>query len=113
MRKARSDATRQFYAAVGQKISEVRQGKEMTQEALAADIAVTRTSIVNIERGKQQVLLHTLVKIAKALNVAPAEFLPDVAPDEQSVLKVISTVIADPKGRSWMEKFAKPNTKSS
>jgi transcriptional regulator with XRE-family HTH domain len=107
MRKPRSDSIRHFYAAVGQKISQIRQGKEITQEALAAEISVTRTSIVNIERGKQQILLHTLIRIAKALNVDPHELLPEQVPTEQSVLEVINTLVPDPKGRSWMERVVK------
>jgi transcriptional regulator with XRE-family HTH domain len=48
----------------------------LTQEALASQVALTRTSITNIERGRQKLLLHTLVDIAHALSVEPAELLP-------------------------------------
>ena len=50
----------------------------MTQEALAAKARLTRTSIINIEKGRQQVLLHTLVDIANALNVSPIELIPEI-----------------------------------
>lgn len=50
----------------------------MTQEALAAKTRLTRTSIINIEKGRQQVLLHTLVDIASALRVSPVELIPEI-----------------------------------
>jgi len=111
MRKARSDATREFYVAVGRKISEVRQRRNMTQEALASDISLSRTSVVNIERGKQQLLLHTLVQIAQALKAKPHELLPDFVPGGQPILKAIS-LVADRKARAWIEKSVKSEMKN-
>jgi len=107
MRKARTDAARSFYTALGQRIAEARQRQRMTQEALASDISLTRTSVVNIERGKQQLLLHTLVQIARALKVSPTDLIPEVSLDGQPVSKVISTFVSDRKGREWIEKSIK------
>lgn len=50
----------------------------MTQEQLAKHAKLSRTSIVNIEKGGQQILLHTVVGIARALNVSVADLLPKV-----------------------------------
>lgn len=74
-----------FYEAVGRRIKEARQGK-ITQEALASTVALTRTSIVNIEQGRQQLLLHTLVDIARALQVQPADLIPPVSDPSQTDL---------------------------
>jgi DNA-binding XRE family transcriptional regulator len=76
VRRARFEENRDFYAAVGQRIAKARAGR-LTQEALAKKAALTRTSIVNIEKGRQQVLLHTLVDIAQALRLPVAELIPD------------------------------------
>ena len=111
MRKARSDATREFYVAVGKKISEVRQRRNTTQEALASDISLSRTSVVNIERGKQQLLLHTLVQIARALRSKPHEFLPDFVPGTLPFLKAIS-LVPDRKARAWIQKSVKSAMKN-
>jgi transcriptional regulator with XRE-family HTH domain len=75
MRKPRIESTRQFYLKVGRRIAEIRNGK-MTQEALAKELSLTRTSVINIEKGRQQILLHTLIDIARILQVSPIEFLP-------------------------------------
>jgi len=65
-----------FYKQVGEKIRAQR-GKDLSQEALASAIGLTRTSISNIEKGRQRLLLHTLADIAAALNVDAASLLPD------------------------------------
>ena len=76
MRRSRFDQNRHFYAAVGRLIAQARVGR-LTQEALARKAALTRTSIINIEKGRQQILLHTLVDIARALDVPLTDLLPD------------------------------------
>lgn len=76
MRRARFEGNRDFYAAVGRQIAKARRGR-LTQEALAKRTALTRTSIINIEKGRQQILLHTLVGIAQALRVPVIELIPE------------------------------------
>ena len=49
----------------------------MTQEALAKKAMLTRTSIINMEKGRQQILVHSLVDIAQALRVPLNELIPD------------------------------------
>jgi len=75
MKRSSADKTRVFYAAVGQRIATARAGK-ITQEALASRAALTRTSIINIEKGRQQVFLHTLIDIAQALSVPVTDLIP-------------------------------------
>ena len=65
-----------FYEQVGAMIRS-RRGKNLSQEALASAVGLTRTSISNIEKGRQRLLLHTLVDIADALKVDAAHLLPD------------------------------------
>ncbi len=67
-----------FYREVGQNVRRKREQLGLTQEALALQVALTRTSITNIEKGRQKLLLHTLVDIAHALSVDPALLLPAI-----------------------------------
>lgn len=76
----------EFYQEVGRKILRARKGR-MTQEDLGERVSLTRTSITNIEKGRQKILLHTLVDIAGALGIAPATLLPDTAIDQKEELK--------------------------
>lgn len=69
-----------FYSGLGRRIREVRQKNNLTQEALASLVSLTRTSVTNIEKGRQQVLVHTLVEIAAALKVSPESLLPKAIP---------------------------------
>jgi DNA-binding XRE family transcriptional regulator len=68
-----------FYQEVGRRIREARRRRRpaLTQEALANLVSLTRTSITNVEKGRQKFLLHTLVDIASALQVQPSSLLPD------------------------------------
>lgn len=77
MRHSSLQKNRDFYAAVGQQIAKTRVGR-LTQEALGKKAGLTRTSIINIEKGRQQILLHTLVDIARALQVPVSALIPDL-----------------------------------
>lgn len=53
---------------VGQKIREIREAKQLTQEDLGKLIGVQKAQISRIESGKNQTM-STLQKVFKALNV--------------------------------------------
>lgn len=57
-----------FYRKVGQIIRARRKQARLTQDELAASVGLTRTSIANIEAGRQQLLMHVLVAISNTLN---------------------------------------------
>ncbi|MBL8824601.1 MAG: helix-turn-helix transcriptional regulator [Planctomycetia bacterium] len=70
-----------FYEEVGRRIRDARKRRKpvLTQEGLAGLVSLTRTSITNVEKGRQKFLLHTLADIAAALHVDPASLLPQSA----------------------------------
>jgi transcriptional regulator with XRE-family HTH domain len=70
--------TEQIYEQIGRTIRVRRKKIDITQEELAQRINLTRTSITNIERGRQKFQIHTLFDIARALDVPPAALLPTV-----------------------------------
>ena len=77
---------RRFYAEVGKRIRTARQARSMTQEALATLVSLTRTSITNIEKGRQKFPLHTLAELAAALHVPPSALLPgNCDPDDAAL----------------------------
>ena len=73
-----------FYINVGINIRRAREHYGLTQEELANAVSLTRTSITNIEAGRQKILLHVLDKIATALKVDPCSLLPKQLLDTQS-----------------------------
>ena len=66
----------EVYRMVGERIREERKRQNITQEELASRVGLTRTSITNVEKGRQKLLLHTLVQIADRLGVSPERLLP-------------------------------------
>jgi transcriptional regulator with XRE-family HTH domain len=66
-----------FYAEVGRRVRHARATAGLTQDTLAARVALSRTSVTNIEVGRQKMMLHTLWDLAAALGVEPATLLPD------------------------------------
>ncbi|WBB94259.1 helix-turn-helix transcriptional regulator [Verrucosispora sp. WMMC514] len=61
--------------AFGQRVRILRAERGLTQQQLADAIGLTRTSVTNIEAGRQETLATTLVRLATALDVVPGALL--------------------------------------
>ena len=59
-----------FYRAFGDAMGTARKKTKRTQADLAQQIGLARPAVVNIEIGRQGVLLHAAVNIANALDVS-------------------------------------------
>ena len=57
------------YRVFGNRLRQLREAKHMRQEELATMSSLSRSSIANIENGKQRVLLHHLLHFANALDI--------------------------------------------
>lgn len=66
----------ELYSQIGNRIRKLRIEKKLSQTRLAEIIGLTRTSITNIEKGRQKLLIHTLWDLAEALGTDPREILP-------------------------------------
>ena len=66
------------YRALGARIQMIRQTIDMSQADLAKRIGYTRTSLVNIEAGRQRVPMHQVEEIAKALATTPRNLLKGI-----------------------------------
>jgi transcriptional regulator with XRE-family HTH domain len=95
MARARYSDNRDFYLALGQRIAKARATK-ITQEALAKKLSLTRTSIINIEKGRQQVLVHTLADVARVLGVS----IDDLMPAQNEISMMLRDTPS--KGREWI-----------
>ena len=67
-----------IYKEIGKKIREYRDSKAMTQERLAHELGLTRTSMVHIENGNQSLTIDRIYKIAELLNVSVEKLLPSI-----------------------------------
>ena len=59
---------------VGQRIKELRTKLGLSQEEFAFRCEMDRTYITSLERGKRNISLTNLEKIAKAFNMTLSEF---------------------------------------
>ncbi len=58
----------------------------LSQEALATAARLSRTSVVNIEAGRQGASLATVYRLADALSCEPADLLPTrLAPESPKI----------------------------
>lgn len=74
-------AVEPVYARFGHDIQRLRRQRKLSQTDLARLIdpsgdRLSRSSIANIENGKQRVALHLLLDFARALRVDPRDLIP-------------------------------------
>lgn len=67
-----------LYSMIGEQLKSHREQRDMTQAELAQLVGLERTSITNIERGKQKLPLHVLFGICDSLGVSASDVLPRV-----------------------------------
>lgn len=68
----------------GQKVQSVRNERKISQEKLAELSELDRTYISSVERGKRNISILNIIKIADALNVPASSLLANLGGcDEQ------------------------------
>lgn len=65
-----------LYRLIGTRLKECRGKSNLTQEQLASRVGFERTSITNIEKGRQRLSLHALYEICFVLQVEVGAILP-------------------------------------
>jgi len=87
-----------FYAAVGNKVRSARHEARLSQSMLARRIGFTRSSVANLEAGRQHITLHLFVLIAQALDAEPVKLLPKEPFADNYSLDEIGEHLADTPG---------------
>ena len=83
----------ELYKETGKRIRSARTALGLTQDELSKKVDLTRTSVTNIEQGRQVIQIHLLYKFAKALDILPKDLLP--APDELTKILLEKEITAD------------------
>ena len=65
-----------LHLSIGRKIKFFRTQKGLNQEDLSKRVGLTRSSIAQIEVGKQALSIYVLYRIGEALSIAINEILP-------------------------------------
>ena len=66
------------YILFGARVRQIREMLGMTQDDLRKKVRLTRTSIANIEAGRQRVLLHDVDKFAAAFGMTGKNLLKGI-----------------------------------
>lgn len=88
--------------AIASQIRQLRETRKLHQQALAEAVHVKRTSISNIENGRQALSLDLFCKIAYALDCKPWELLELALADAKPKVD-ISSDVKDTKIRRLIE----------
>ena len=66
-----------FYKQIGSTLRLAREALGMTQGELASAVGISRTSLTNIELGRQRILVDQLVDLADVLHVPVSSLIPE------------------------------------
>jgi|SRR5579864_3230751 len=97
-----------LYREFGRSLRERRKAAGLSQNELASRAAMSRTSITNIEQGRQHVSLHILYILADAVGAKPADLLPDSAILVQAnseLEKKLGKVPLPEDGKDWIRRL--------
>lgn len=75
--------TNAFYRELGLSVRRAREASGLTQEELATAIGISRTSLTNMELGRQRILVDQLAGIASRLSVTIQSLTPVLETAEQ------------------------------
>lgn len=89
------------YASLGRRVRSLRERTGLTQDELAREVGLRRTSITNIEGGRQKVLLHTLYGIAEALGVPPESLLEPTREEPNGEIARLLPEGLTPEEQEW------------
>ncbi len=94
-----------LYQQVGILVRLARENRGLSQLDLAQRIGLQRTSVTNIEAGKQKIQLHTLFNVAHALGISPESLLPlDDIVDTEMIDKQLQEQNIDSEEQMWIKR---------
>jgi transcriptional regulator with XRE-family HTH domain len=73
-----------IYEELGAKIRSARTAQGYKQGEFASLLKISRSSLVNIENGRQHSPLHNLYEIARLLKLPVKELLPELIVDQDA-----------------------------
>lgn len=94
-----------LHKLTGTRIRDHRLSLRMKQEELAQRVGLSRTSITNIESGRQRILLDHLYELASALGIEPGQLIPvrtELAPQKEPNLEMKKRLT--PAQKEWAKK---------
>ena len=102
---AMADALQLFYGQLGMRIRERRRQRGMNQTAMGTVLGLSRTTVVNIEQGRQRLAVHQLAALADCLGCPVADLIP--RPGGSEVLRLsLRRQVHDEKAMAFVSEVA-------
>lgn len=103
-----------MYAEFGKLVRRHRMRLKLTQDQLADRVGLSRTSITNIEKGRQKVLIHHLIHLAESLQVSPEALLPPIGMPQipPDIEQRLDSDLRD-KEKDWVRRIVGSGTKGA
>jgi len=60
--------------AIGERIAQLRKAKKLSQQKFSYEAEIERSYLTHIEKGRKNLSIDTLTKIAEALDISLKEF---------------------------------------
>ena len=76
MNKAKSPVTSKEWKEIGERIRDIREQKNLTQENVADETGITSSYFARIERGEERPKIDVIKSIVKALKIKTSNILP-------------------------------------
>jgi transcriptional regulator with XRE-family HTH domain len=86
------DAIKALYVEIGARVRGARKQRGWSQADLAHAVNLTRSSIANLEAGRQRSLIHVALLIAQALGVPVDTLLPS-GPELDKLVRLQSPAV--------------------
>jgi transcriptional regulator with XRE-family HTH domain len=104
-----------LYEMIGDRVKRARQSAGVSQAKLAKKLGMSRTSVVNIEAGRQRAPLHVLWQIGEILGTEPILLVPRLDEyhengeamnlDPATIEKIERAASGDPATRRELTRF--------
>jgi len=104
---------RGFYEIVGRRVKQARKASRLTQEELASRVSMTRTSVTNIEKGRQKLLLHTLFDLADAMKIPAVQLIPESSEDQPHIEQQLINGLSKAEKKWIVGELSKPSNKKT
>jgi transcriptional regulator with XRE-family HTH domain len=98
----------QFYMEVGERLRAARTSSGLTQAEVAEAAGISRTSLTNIECGRQRILVDQLALICGKLRTSPFHMIPAEAPTPQMSQVRLAEI---PVVANFLESMARAKTR--
>lgn len=111
---AHTGLVERIYEEFGQQLKVARKRAGLTQKEVASRVGLSRTSVTNIEKGRQHVALHQVFLLAEAIGCSARDLMPTGAVALEDLIQsdVLQLVSEDREGRAFLEQVVQKSARA-